>query len=81
MIKGIVHAHSANTVTFTQAGMSILELRITYSAHFYGNIASSGKLTKEKVGYVYEINTGKVCRGKGGKYGYSSYSKYWRQSV
>lgn len=59
-IKGIVHTHSINAVSFAQAGTDIPALGTTHADHFYGNIPCTRELTKEEVESDYETNTGKV---------------------
>ena len=59
-IKGIVHTHSVNAVSFAQAGMAIPALGTTHADYFYGDIPCTRELTKQEVMEDYETNTGKV---------------------
>lgn len=59
-IKGIVHTHSTNAVSFAQAGIDIPALGTTQADYFYGDIPCARELTKEEVESDYEANTGKV---------------------
>lgn len=59
-IKGIVHTHSINAVSFAQAGKAIPALGTTHADYFYGEIPCTRALTEEEVMNDYERNTGKV---------------------
>lgn len=59
-IKGIVHTHSTNAVSFAQAGMAIPALGTTHADYFYGDIPCTRELSKEEVMLAYEANTGNV---------------------
>lgn len=59
-IKGIVHTHSTNAVSFAQAGMAISALGTTHADYFYGDIPCTRELSKEEVMESYEAYTGKV---------------------
>lgn len=59
-IKGIVHTHSVNAVSFAQAGKAISALGTTHADYFYGDIPCTRELTQEEVMNAYELNTGKV---------------------
>ena len=59
-MKGIVHTHSVNAVSFAQAGMSIPALGTTHADYFYGSIPCTRELSQHEVMEAYETNTGKV---------------------
>lgn len=59
-IRGIVHTHSVNAVSFAQAGMRIPALGTTHADYFYGDIPCTRDLTEEEIQGAYEANTGKV---------------------
>lgn len=59
-IKGIVHTHSVNAVSFAQAGRGIQALGTTHADCFYGDIPCTRELSRAEVEEAYESNTGKV---------------------
>ena len=59
-IGGVVHTHSANAVSFAQAGRDIIAYGTTHADAFYGDVPCARALTKQEIESEYELNTGKV---------------------
>ncbi|WP_027120542.1 L-ribulose-5-phosphate 4-epimerase [Mycoplasmopsis lipofaciens] len=59
-LKGIVHTHSVNAVSFAQAGKDIPCFGTTHADNFYGPVPCARSLTPEEINGEYEHNTGLV---------------------
>ncbi len=59
-IKSVVHTHSLNATSYSQAGKDLSNFGTTHSDHFYGTIPCTRVMSAEEVKENYEYNTGVV---------------------
>ncbi len=59
-VRAVVHTHSANAVSFAQAGRAIPCFGTTHADYFNGPVPVTRPLTPAEIGASYEWNTGAV---------------------
>lgn len=59
-IRGIVHTHSQNATSWSQAGRDIPAFGTTHGDYFYGDVPCTRYMKEMEIQNDYELNTGKV---------------------